>query len=76
MEKQRQLYIIIKNNNGNLFLDKTGNEILDGLIKNLLEKEPTKRLSWDEYFNHQFFKITNKKIMDKNNKMNDDINFY
>ena len=37
-----------------LFL-KTNNNNLDNLIYNLLEKEPSKRLSWDKYFNHIFF---------------------
>ena len=37
-------------------LSKTNNSNLDNLIYNLLEKNPGKRLSWDKYFNHQFFK--------------------
>ena len=36
-------------------LKSTGNKKLDDLIQKLLEKEPEKRLSWDEYFNHPFF---------------------
>ena len=36
-------------------INKTGNKNLDDLIKKLLEKDPLKRLSWDEYFNHPFF---------------------
>ena len=41
---------------GNKNLKKTGNKDLDDLIINLLEKDPIKRIDWDEYFNHPFFK--------------------
>ena len=41
-------------------LKKIGNEDLDDLVKKLLEKEKEKRLSWDTYFNHPFFKIKYK----------------
>ena len=37
-------------------LKKTENEKFDDLIKKLLEKDPSKRLKWDEYLNHGFFK--------------------
>ena len=40
----------------NSLLKSTGNEELDNLIKNLLEKGPGKRLNWDNYFNHPFFR--------------------
>ena len=30
-------------------INKTGNEELDDLIKNLLQKEPLKRLNWEQY---------------------------
>ena len=39
----------------NDLLEKTGNEDLDDLIQKLLEKEPEKRLNWNEYFAHSFF---------------------
>ena len=49
-------YALIKN------IDKYGNKIikiknkeLEDLVKNLLEKEPSKRIDWDKYFNHPFF---------------------
>ena len=35
--------------------EKTGDEKLDDLISQLLEKNPDKRISWDDYFNHRFF---------------------
>jgi len=51
-------------------IDKYGNKLikienkeLEDLIKKLLEKEPSKRLDWDKYFNHPFFKCKNKNII-------------
>ena len=38
---------------------KTGNTKLDDLLQNLLEKDPEKRLDWDTYLNHPFFKDNN-----------------
>ena len=29
---------------------------LDDLIQNLLEIDPNKRLNWNQYFSHRFFK--------------------
>ena len=46
----------------NTSLKKTGNEDLDDLIKQLLEKDPSKRLDWNEYFNHPFF-VPRKEII-------------
>ena len=37
-------------------LKKTKNKELDNLIQRLLEKNPKKRIDWDEYLNHSFFK--------------------
>ena len=52
-------------------LKKTKNKELDNLIKRLLEKKPKKRLDWDEYLNHSFFKQSkeedNKKLNFSNN---------
>ena len=39
-------------------LKKTENKDLDNLIKRVLEKNPKKRLDWDEYLNHPFFNQT------------------
>ena len=41
-------------------LKSTGNKELDNLIQNLIEKDPDKRLSWDEYLEHPFFKDNKK----------------
>ena len=41
---------------GNKLIKKTENKELDDLIKRLLEKNISKRLKWDEYLNHTFFK--------------------
>ena len=46
-------------------LKKIGNEELDDLLKNLLEKEKGKRLNCDKYFNHPFFRIKNKDIINE-----------
>ena len=43
-------------NNGQKIIQKTGYYPLDNLIENLLIEDPIKRISWDEYFNHLFFK--------------------
>ena len=55
---------------GNKALKRTGNEELDELIKKLLEKDPAKRLNWDEYFNHPFFKIKKINLVYETNEDN------
>ena len=45
---------------GKKALKKSGNEELDDLIDHLLEANPDKRITWEEYFNHPFFKEKNK----------------
>jgi len=40
-------------------LEKTNNENLDNLINSLLIREPEKRLNYEEYLNHPFFKGNN-----------------
>ena len=44
---------IKKNKNNNL--KDTGDASLNDLIKQLLEYDPKKRMTWDDYFNHSFF---------------------
>ena len=59
---------------GNRLIKKTENEELDDLIKRLLEKDASKRLKWDEYWNHSFFKDKYKnKIILIYEKKNSDI---
>ena len=41
---------------GNELLKKTEKDSLNDLISKLLEKEASKRIDWDEYLNHSFFK--------------------
>jgi serine/threonine protein kinase len=36
-------------------LKSSGNELLDDLIKKLLVKDPTNRITWEKYFEHPFF---------------------
>ena len=34
----------------------SGNELLDDLLKKLLVKDPANRITWEQYFEHPFFK--------------------
>ncbi len=38
-------------------LKKTNDDKLDDLISKLVVNNPEKRLNWNDYFNHPFFKI-------------------
>ena len=55
-------FVILKNIKGfkHKKLKKSGDEKLDDLIRKLLEYDVNKRISWDDYFNHTFFQISNK----------------
>ena len=44
-------------------LIKIENKDLEDLVKKLLEKDPSKRIKWDEYFKHIFFKPKSKNII-------------
>ena len=55
---------------GNKALKSTKNEELDDLIRQLLEKDPAKRLDWDKYFNHPFFKIKKINLIYETNEDN------
>ena len=46
----------INSNENNNYIKKTGNVQLDDLIRKLLIKDPMKRMTWKQYFNHPFFK--------------------
>ena len=46
----------------------SGNDIFDDLLKSLLQFNPENRISWDNYFNHKFFKDD----ISKNNLNNND----
>jgi serine/threonine protein kinase len=35
---------------------KTNDENLNALIRDLLKPNPEERITWDQYFNHPFFK--------------------
>ena len=61
------IYNKIKNG-GNKFLKSTKNTNLDNLIQSLLIKEPSKRIIYEQYFNHPFFKVSlnNNKINNNN----------
>ena len=58
---------------GKVVIKKTDNKKLDDLINKLLEKDPEKRIGWNDYFNHPFFRkeitITYKSNIKKENKI-------
>ena len=56
-------YALIQNFNkfDNNLLKQSGNDELDDLIKKLLVIDPEKRINWDNYFNHGFFRDNKKK---------------
>ena len=45
---------------GKKCIKKTNNKDLDDLIDKLLEQDPKKRISWEDYFKHPFFKKNNE----------------
>ena len=66
--KGKSEYAILEKikNFGKSIIKKTGDDILDDLISKLLEINPERRMSWDEYFNHPFFKMNEITIIYKN----------
>ena len=57
--------------------EKSGNKDFDDLITKLLEKEKDKRITYDEYFKHPFFKYDEPiSIIDFNRKYNMNISSY
>ena len=67
---EKEIYEKIKNR---VPIKQSGDKIFDDLINKLLVEDPDKRLSWDEYFNHLFFKsdYKNNIIIEKNNNLDD-----
>ena len=45
---------------GSKAIKKTGNKDLDDLIAKLLVKDPRERITWEDYFEHPFFKNNSK----------------
>ena len=64
-----QKTILVNINLGPKMLLKSGNRDFDNLIKGLLTKDPKYRLSWKQYFNHDFF--TKRTLEIKENKNNE-----
>ena len=44
---------------GNIVPNKFDNEYLDDLVKKLIVVDQSKRINWEDYFNHAFFKTNN-----------------
>ena len=58
-------------------LEKSGDHNFDELISKLLNKDKKKRITYDEYFNHPFFKYDEPyNLRDFNSKYNMDISSY
>jgi len=47
--------------NGNI--PKTNNNLLNDLLSKMLKNNPQQRINWNEYFEHDFFKINNNNII-------------
>ena len=58
----------ISNNENNIKL--SGNKIFDDLLQSLLQFNPENRISWEKYFNHDFFRDNNSNQL---NYTNDDL---
>ena len=56
-----KLIIYKMKTSGKRLIKKTKDKLLDDLIVKLLEVNPDKRITWDEYFNHPFFNISQSK---------------
>ena len=68
-----EIYNNMKKNN----LKKTGDKLLDDLIKKIVVFEPKDRINWDEYFNHPFFKCKIfDLLLDSNQKYINGIIYY
>ena len=57
-------------------LKKNGKDDLDNLIIGLLSKQPKNRLTWEDYFNHPFFKKNNDFESNRINTPNIEFNKY
>ena len=57
----------ISQNENNIKL--SGNNIFDDLLTSLLQFNPENRISWEKYFNHDFFKDNNNELYYTNNDL-------
>ena len=60
-----------KKKNG-IIIKETDNEMINKLIRNLIQVDIDKRIGWEEYFNDEFFKIKEEKK--KNKKAESELN--
>ena len=63
--KGEQDYILLQNIKKNKDLESSGNLLLDDLIKKMLIVDYEKRISWDEYFKHEFFKNKENNVVEE-----------
>ena len=55
-------YQLLNDIKSNKTLKKTDDEELNNLLNRMLQKEVSDRISWDDYFNHPFFKTNNSLV--------------
>ena len=48
---------------------KTDNDMINKLIRKLIQVDIEKRIGWEEYFNDNFFKIKEEKDKNKNKEL-------
>ncbi len=68
--KGEQDYILLQNIKKNKNLESSGNNLLDDLIKKMLVVDYEKRISWDEYFKHEFFKNKENNVVEEEDNIN------
>ena len=64
-QNKNPIVIMMNKNSAKDFIQKSEVESFDNLIRCLIEVDPSKRIDWEEYFNHQFFKEDLKNINTK-----------
>ena len=52
----KKMFDILQNKKLNKIKKKTDDKILNDLIEKLMVKDPNKRIGWEQYFSHPFFK--------------------
>ena len=62
--------LLLENIKQTKHLPSTNNNILDDLIKRLLNPDPRERLTWEEYFDHPFFHKNSNEIKEIKEKKN------
>jgi serine/threonine protein kinase len=64
--EEKNEILLLNQIKSNICLKLCNNKFLDGLIKKMLIVNKDKRISWDEYLNHEFFKINHVELSNFN----------